>query len=449
MARTGLGKCCAFHRRARLSCARPPSRRSRRRPQDYDELHFSLGLPRTNASAANVTNFVPPPPPPPIPLTLAWFLYVRDPATANASWAFDAAVRPPVAGAPESVRVDVAGTAAANDGIDLSQVVANFEDGAYLLSFWAKASVDATPCTLNSRKNGGDWHNFGLDTAITLSAAWAQYNITFTSSSDGSQGRLSWFLGAAAPNASIWVNSPTLVGATVPPPVFLREFDCGAVILNGDTVPRAVALPGGAPFSRLTGQQAPLWQYHVDDASAAFRTTAGNWTVENFDSGYHADTTPSQEEVRPANGFYHHWASGAHRAPAPAAGGDVAAIFDLGVPAAGVYNVSVWWPAAVPARAGWARAMRATVLPGGAPLTVDLSAQGGDAFFVVAANVALDPSSALELRCPAGGGDCIADAVLVESVARFNDGSAAQTVALGALDAIVLKRTAGAPPQCA
>ena len=396
-----------------------------------------------------MTNFVPPPPPPPIPLTLAWFLYVRDPATANASWAFDAAVRPPVAGAPESVRVDVAGTAAANDGIDLSQVVANFEDGAYLLSFWAKASVDATPCTLNSRKNGGDWHNFGLDTAITLSAAWAQYNITFTSSSDGSQGRLSWFLGAAAPNASIWVNSPTLVGATVPPPVFLREFDCGAVILNGDTVPRAVALPGGAPFSRLTGQQAPLWQYHVDDASAAFRTTAGNWTVENFDSGYHADTTPSQEEVRPANGFYHHWASGAHRAPAPAAGGDVAAIFDLGVPAAGVYNVSVWWPAAVPARAGWARAMRATVLPGGAPLTVDLSAQGGDAFFVVAANVALDPSSALELRCPAGGGDCIADAVLVESVARFNDGSAAQTVALGALDAIVLKRTAGAPPQCA
>jgi hypothetical protein len=246
------------------------------------------------------------------------------------------------------------------------------------------------------------------------------------------------------------VNSPALNGTTLLPPVYVREFDCGAVVLNGDTVPRTVALPGGgAAFARLTGQQAPRWQYFVDDASAAFRATAGTWAVENFDSGYHGDTTPSQEEVRPANGFYHHWAAGAHRAPAPAGGGDAVAVFDLGAPAAGVYNVSVWWPAAVPARAGWARAMTLTVSPGGAARTVDLSVQGGDEFFTVAADVSLDASSTLEVRCPAGGGDCIADAVLVESAARYNDGSAAAEVTLPALDAILLARTAGAPPHCA
>jgi hypothetical protein len=184
---------------------------------DYDELHLSLGLPLANASAANVTNYVPPPPPPPIPLTQPWGLYVRDPATANASWAVDAAVRPPVAGAPASVRVDVVGTAAANDGIDLSQIVASFEDGAYELTFWAKASVDGTPAALNSRKNGGDWHNFGLAASITLSAAWQFYSIDFVSSSDGSAGRLSWYACAVAPPPPT-LPAPALFQLHSPPP---------------------------------------------------------------------------------------------------------------------------------------------------------------------------------------------------------------------------------------
>jgi hypothetical protein len=408
---------------------------------DYDELHFNLGLALGNATAAVVLNPNLPPVPPPIPLPAqAWSLYVRSPDVSNASWALDGAVVP-FAGAPASARVDVVNTAASNDGIDLSQVVGDFQDGAYVLSFWARASRDGVPVHLNSRKNGGDWHNFGLDASTTFSTAWAQYNVSFVSASDGTAGRLSWWFGAAAPATSLWVNSPALVGAAETLPVLIREFECGAVVLNGDTQNNTVQLPGG--LARLAGQQAPLWQYFVDDASDAFTALSGTWDVRDYDNGYHWDTTPSSEEVRPANGFFHHWASGAHHAPAGSS-----ASFDLRVPSAGAYNVSLWWPAAVPARSAWAQAMSVTVSPGGAKATVDLSSEGGDLFFLVAADAQLDPSSTLVIECPAGGGDCIADAVLVESAARMNDGSAAAQVTLQAMDAIVLQRTAGAPAKC-
>ena len=406
----------------------------------YDELDFSLGLARGNATPARVLAPPPAPVPPAIPLSQAWFLYVRDPVAANASWALDPAVLP-APGAPASARVDVAGTAAARDGIDLSQVVA-LQAGGYVLSFWARASRAGTPVHLNARKNGGDWHSLGLDVDIVLGLAWAQFNVTFVGSGDGSQARLSWWMGAALPGTSLWVNSPTLLGEAVPLPVLTREFECGVVVLNGHTAPATVDL-GAWALARLRGEQAPLHQVIVDDASSAWRAEAGGaWVEGSFDSGYHGATTPEQEEVRPANGFYHHWARGARVAP-----GGSSSSFDLGVTAAGLYNVSLWWPAAVPARAGWARAMAATV--GGARATLDLTAQGGDVFFPVAGSVALAPGARLLLECPAGGGACVADAVLVESEARYNDGSAAAEVVLQPMDSIVLRKVAGAPAHCA
>jgi hypothetical protein len=132
--------------------------------------------------------------------------------------------------------------------------------------------------------------------------------------------------------------------------------------------------------------------------------------------------------------------SGAHHALA-----NSSASFDLRVRTAGAYNVSLWWPAAVPARASWASAMRVTISPGAVQATLDLTRQGGDVFLLVAANAQLAPGSTLLVECPAGGGDCIADAVLVESAARYNDGSAAAQVTLQPMDAIVLRREA---PGC-
>ena len=82
--------------------------------------------------------------------------------------------------------------------------------------------------------------------------------------------------------------------------------------------------------------------------------------------------------------------------------------------------------------------------PGAAPqATVDLTKDGGDVFWLVAAEAQLAPGATLLVECPAGGGDCIADAVLVESAARYNDGAAVAQVTLQPMDAIVLRRTAG------
>ena len=366
---------------------------------------------------------------------------MRNPNGSNASWALDP-IEKPSPHSPASARIDIQGTAPSADGIDLSQIVI-FENGGYQLSFWARASRDDTHVELNARKNGGDWHNLGLDLPAVLSSQWAQYNVTFLATADGSQGRLSWFAGKALPNTSIWINSPTLVGVDIPLPVFVREFECGAVVLNGDTSAHTVVL-NTSSLRRLEGQQAPRWQYIVDDNSTAFQPlTGGDWVVKNFDSGYHGDTTPSQEEVRPANGFYYHWARGAAEAPAGSS-----ASFALNVPAAGIYNVSMWWPAAVPARAAWSTAMRITISPGNVQTTVDLSVEGGDEFFPVASAVQLIPSSTLLVECPVGGGGCIADAVLLESSARYNDGAAAPLVELAPLDAIVLQKTAGLPASC-
>ena len=71
-------------------------------------------------------------------------------------------------------------------------------------------------------------------------------------------------------------------------------------------------------------------------------------------------------------------------------------------------------------------------------------------WYSIAKSVELVPGSAtLTVSCPGGGGSCIADAVLVESEARYNDGSAVggAGVALGTMDAIILART-DAPAHC-
>ena len=71
-------------------------------------------------------------------------------------------------------------------------------------------------------------------------------------------------------------------------------------------------------------------------------------------------------------------------------------------------------------------------------------------WYSIAKSVELVPGSAtLTVSCPEGGGSCIADAVLLESEARYNDGSAVSGagVALASMDAIILART-DAPPHC-
>ena len=269
--------------------------------------------------------------------------------------------------------------------------------------------------------------------------ARSRYNVTFTSPVNSTQARLSYYLGRVPSGTTVWISTATLLGIVVPRPVLRRDFECGVAIVNGDTLPHTVAT--GSGLKRLSGHQAPLYQYFVDDNSSAFQPGAeSSWAWGDYNSGY----TGRGEEVRPTDGYYHHWQRGAHSAVAGSS-----ATFDLQIPAAGKYDLKMWWPAVVPARSGWSSAMSVTVGTGidelVASVKVDLTKDGGDVWYPIAKSVQLAAGNAtLMVHCPSTvSGTCIADAVLVESEARYNDGSPVAVgsgggVTLNSMDAIIL-----------
>jgi hypothetical protein len=56
----------------------------------------------------------------------------------------------------------------------------------------------------------------------------------------------------------------------------------------------------GEGLQRLSGTQAPRWQYFVDDNSSAFHAGAGGWAVKDFDTGVRAANSPQQQRSHPS-----------------------------------------------------------------------------------------------------------------------------------------------------
>jgi hypothetical protein len=194
-------------------------------------------------------------------------------------------------------------------------------------------------------------------------------------------------------------------------------------------------------FQRIVGVQAPRHQYVVDDHSAAFSAVQGNWTERQFEHGYSMSEPSTESDFPP---YWHHFEVGAHTAPQGAV-----AHFDLQIPLADTYNVSVWWPAAQSLQPEWSNKIVLAVQCGPSTLsTTAVNIQSrGDEWAAIATDVPLTPGCILALSC-AGVGLCIADAVLVEGRARYNDGSVVSgSVSVAAMDAIVLAR-AGSAGEC-
>jgi len=95
---------------------------------------------------------------------------------------------------------------------------------------------------------------------------------------------------------------------------------------------------------------------------------------------------------------------------------------------------------------GWTKQAVFEVMVGSTVLataTLDQSATGDQWHRV--ASVALRAADQTVVRVRnAGAGTLMADALLLQSTARYNDGSAASSVDLDAMDAIVLRRTGAA-----
>jgi hypothetical protein len=183
-----------------------------------------------------------------------------------------------------------------------------------------------------------------------------------------------------------------------------RRFSGGAVLVNGGD--RPLRVPLAQPMRRLKSAEAPLHALEADDGDAAFTCSSG-WQSR-------------QREDRIVGATY-------RVARKPGA----TAAWRFTAPAAGRYTLY----ACLPGGKGWTNA--AIYRCGSSRAVIDQ--RGGDGGWVRVLQAEMKASETRELQLTSSGmGDTAADAIRVESVARFHDGSNAGAVALQPRDAVVL-----------
>ncbi|MFZ6028747.1 MAG: LamG-like jellyroll fold domain-containing protein [Chloroflexota bacterium] len=391
----------------------------------YDELDYDLGFPLGPAYRADVGfdagpnqiangSFE-------SAITDPWRFWANTGAGCQASVGRDAAT---AAAGEFSARVVVTATSGTSWHVDFNQDARSLIEGAvYDLSFWAKADRERT-LRLGASKNAPGWDNYGLGRELAIDSTWRLYTVTFEASATASDARIQFFSGAFT--GTVWLDDVQL--RFHPPDVLRRDYTNGTVLLNGTEETQTIRIESG--YHRLTGTQAPLDEFILDDSSEAFTITAGTWSEQTYDSG----------EWKASGPFYHAWQTKLHEIDSTSG----EARWALPVQAADVYTITAWWPAA-PAAGGWAANARFEVVAGAevlASLTVD-QRQGGDTWHPVAV-VALDPAQQpyVRLVC-SGAAPCVADALHVRSAARYNNGRPVTSVTLAPLDGIVLARRAG------
>ncbi|MCC6731548.1 MAG: hypothetical protein IT208_19665 [Chthonomonadales bacterium] len=194
----------------------------------------------------------------------------------------------------------------------------------------------------------------------------------------------------------------------------LREFEGGAAVLN--VMPRTITVKLPSGLRRLRDAAAPRHVVEVDDESPGF-IAAGAWERVGG-------------EVRGVG-------SGYRRARKPGA----VARWRFRAPAADAYTLFV----SLPDGRGLTEGATYTVTAPAGGSGRALTQRGGDGGWKRLTRVRLLAGERCEVTLRSGGaGDTAADALRAESDARYNDGSAAQTIALAPLDGAVLVRRAGA-----
>ena len=249
---------------------------------------------------------------------------------------------------------------------------------------------------------------------------------TFKANISASDARLDFTFGSES--GSVWLDDIHITEH--PADVFLRQFSSGVVVVNG--TPEVRTIPVGQNLARIVGTQAPKLFAVLDDADAGFSGT-GTWT-ETTDSGDWAAVAP----------FYHNWRPGMRTLD-----GEGEATLNLSIPAGtDRYTIDAWWPAA-PTQSSYADQAIYEVVANGLVVATATLAQTatGDEWHRIAAEISLAAADHPKVRLRNGGaGTLIADALLLQSTARYNDGAAVNEFELAPFDAIVLKRTSGGCP---
>lgn len=323
----------------------------------------------------------------------------------------------PGAGAA-SARINVTQAAGEDWRVDFNQPNRSLVAGtAYEIRFLARASV-ARPLTVGVTKGAPNWDGYGLWQTVQVSTTWQEYVVPFDATATASDARLQFLFGATT--GTVWLDEVRLTKRA--PDVWRRDFSRGVVLVNGTAQPQTLSV--GSGLRRFTGSQAPRDQRILDDG-AGFTTATGTWSVVTLDSG----------EWKASGPFFHSFGTTAHKLSA----GSGEARWTIPIAASDAYTISVWYPAA-PEASAWTTAATYDLLVNGSPVATRTLNQrlNGDTWQVIGtATLSAGSTVSLRLTCSA---PCVADAVYVESAARYNDGSAATTITLQPFDAIVLVR---------
>jgi hypothetical protein len=348
-----------------------------------------------------------------------WATWVNTDVSAAATFQLEST---DVAEGGQALRADISN---AGQGVDWHISVSHdnisvSKGQSYDVVFWAKGSV-GQQISIGLQKQVDDWANYGLWRQVTLTSQWTKYNVSFEATVTASDSRLGFSVGAAV--GTVWLDGVQITEH--PADIFRRAFSKGLAVLNGTRDRQTVGVGDG--FARLSGTQAPRTFLIVDDSSAAFSTT-GAWQSCDYDSGDWTATGP----------FFHNWRPGCHELAA----GTGDATFTLDIPADDTYSIDAWW-AAAPGQTGWTKQATFEVMVGGAVLataTLDQSLAGDQWHRVASVALRAADHPVVRVRND-GAGTLNADALLVQSTARYNDGSVATSVELDAMDAILLRRT--------
>jgi hypothetical protein len=388
----------------------------------YDELDFDLGYPLGPAQRV-ATGFDPGPNQIEnggfeAPIDEPWDFWANGDEGCVASVERDAAA---AASGSASARVTITATSGVDWHVDFDQDNRSLQNGVvYDLAFWAKADRPRN-LTLGAQKNSPGWDNYGLWREVILTTDWQPYTVTFQATATANDARIQFFVGEVT--GTVWLDDVRLT--LHPPDIYRRDYTHGIVLLNGAGEPQTVAL--GPGFQRLSGDQAALVEFILDDSDEGFTITAGSWSEPTIDSG----------EWKASGPFYHAWETKLRHLDS--AYGE--ARWDLPITASDVYTITAWWPAA-PAAITWTQSARFEVVAAEqviASATLD-QRQGGDEWRLIAA-VSLGPADQpyIRLVC-SGGAPCVADALHIRSAARYNNGQATAWITLQPLDGIVLRR---------
>jgi hypothetical protein len=315
-------------------------------------------------------------------------------------------------------RIDVSQTTGIDWNIELAQYNRSLIQGvSYDDTFWARADASRY-ISVSSQKGSPNWDNYGLYQQVWITTNWQQYTVSFVANATVSDARLQFFAGANT--GTVWLDDVHLTQSA--PLIYRRDFNYGSVLLNATRQVQNVSV--GSGFHRLTGAQAPMYEWIIDDLDPAFSTT-GLWTNVVYDSGYETVNGP----------YYHSWAGSLHQQIGT--GGE--ADWQLSVPADDTYTISAWWPAA-PQASNWTSQASFQVVAAGIVVASTNADQttGGDQWHDLA-TVQLFATNAAYVRLTTAQGTCVADALHVRSLSRYNNGQPASTVRLQPMDGIVLQ----------